>query len=51
MEIKGLFGDLFDLDHNGVMDEYEQAAEFAAFMMMLEDEESEEDEVDDDSDF
>lgn len=30
-----LFGDLFDFNHNGKMDDFEKAAEFTAFMEMI----------------
>ena len=31
----GLFGDLFDFNHDGKMDAFEKAAEFGAFMQMI----------------
>ena len=31
----GLFGDLFDFNHDGKLDGFERAAEFAAFASML----------------
>ena len=37
--MSGLFGDLFDFNHDGVLDGFEQAAEFATFMSMMDDEE------------
>ena len=48
--MKGFFGDLFDLDHDGDLDPLERAMDFATFMSMTDDEEddgSEEDEDDD----
>ena len=35
----GLFGDLFDFNHDGKLDGFEQAAEFAMFMSILDEEE------------
>ena len=35
----GLFGDLFDFNHDGELDGFEQAAEFAMFMSILDEEE------------
>lgn len=35
----GLFGDLFDFNHDGKLDGFEQAAEFAMFMNILDEEE------------
>lgn len=35
MAIMGLFGDLFDFNHDGKMDAFEKAAEFGAFMQMI----------------
>ena len=31
----GLFGDLFDFNHDGKLDSFEKAAEFGAFMQMI----------------
>ena len=31
----GLFGDLFDFNHDGKMDAFEKAAEFGAFLLMI----------------
>lgn len=31
----GLFGNLFDFNHDGKMDAFEKAAEFGAFMQMI----------------
>ena len=44
----GIFGDLFDFNHDGKMDAFEKAAEFGAFMQMVESEEQEEDETEED---
>lgn len=30
-----LFGDMFDFNHDGKMDDFEKAAEFTAFMEMI----------------
>ena len=35
----GLFGDLFDFNHDGKLDGFEQAADFATFMCMMDEEE------------
>ena len=35
----GIFGNLFDFNHDGKLDGFEQAAEFATFMSMLDEEE------------
>lgn len=35
----GLFGNLFDFNHDGKLDGFEKAAEFATFMSMLDEEE------------
>ena len=32
----GIFGNAFDLNHDGMMDSFEKAAEFGAFMQMVE---------------
>ena len=32
----GLFGNIFDFNHDGKMDAFEKAAEFGAFMQMVE---------------
>lgn len=37
----GLFGNLFDLNHDGKMDSFEKAAEFATFMSIMDEEEKE----------
>ena len=34
---KGLFGDMFDFNHDGNLDSFERAAEFGAFMQMIDD--------------
>lgn len=39
---KGFFGDMFDLNHDGEMDTFEKAAEFATFMGIMEEMEAEE---------
>ena len=36
---KGLFGDMFDFNHDGNLDSFERAAEFGAFMQMIDDSE------------
>ena len=50
----GLFGDLFDFNHDGKLDSFEQAAEFAMFMSILDEEEKkkamEDEELDSDED-
>ena len=35
----GIFGGLFDFNHDGKLDGFEKAAEFATFMSMLDEEE------------
>ena len=35
---KGIFGDMFDFNHDGKMDDFEKSAAFATFMSMLEEE-------------
>ena len=35
----GIFGNLFDFNHDGKLDGFEQAAEFATYMSMLDEEE------------
>ncbi len=44
--MKGLFGDLFDMNHDGELDGFEQAADFAAFATLM-DKMNEEDSDDD----
>ena len=39
---KGLFGGLFDFNHDGKMDSFEKAAEFATFMHIVNESEKEE---------
>ena len=48
----GIFGDLFDLNHDGQMDGLETAAEFSFLMNMFEDEKEndEDDEENEDDD-
>lgn len=43
---KGIFGDLFDFNHDGELDTFERAMEFEAFGEMMKDDE--EDDVDQD---
>lgn len=48
----GIFGDMFDFNHDGKLDTFEQAAEFTFLMNMMEEEEKQrkaeqEDEFDD----
>lgn len=43
---KGIFGDLFDFNHDGELDIFERAMEFEAFEEMMKDDE--EDDVDQD---
>lgn len=45
----GIFGNMFDLNGDGKLDNFEQAAEFSFFMNMVEEEEKskEKDEIDD----
>ena len=48
----GIFGDMFDFNHDGKLDTFEQAAEFSFLMNMMEEEEKQkraeqEDEFDD----
>lgn len=38
----GLFGDLFDFNHDGKLDTFEQAAEFATFASIMDAEEARE---------
>lgn len=38
----GIFGNSFDLNHDGCMDSFEKAAEFGAFMQMIEYEKNQE---------
>ena len=33
--MKGFFGDLFDMNHDGELDGFEQAADFAAFATLM----------------
>ena len=33
--MKGFFGDLFDMNHDGKLDGFEEAADFAAFATMM----------------
>lgn len=35
---KGIFGDMFDFNHDGKMDDFEKSAAFATFMSMIEEE-------------
>ena len=37
----GLFGDMFDLNHDGKMDSFEKAADFSTFMSIVDEEEKE----------
>ena len=39
----GLFGDLFDLNGDGELDIFEQAAEFAFFQSIIEDDDDDDD--------
>lgn len=39
----GLFGDLFDLNGDGELDIFEQAAEFAFFQSVIEDDDDDDD--------
>ncbi len=57
--MSGLFGDMFDFDHDGELDSFEKAAEFNFLQDLLDDERSErmaergdifDDEEDDDDD-
>ena len=43
----GFFGNLFDLNHDGNLDTFEQAMDFAAFMEVMSEEEESEEEDDD----
>lgn len=38
--MNGFFGNLFDFNHDGKLDGFEQAADFAVFASMMEEEES-----------
>lgn len=40
--MSGLFGDLFDFNHDGKLDGFEQTAEFATFAIMMDTEEAKE---------
>ena len=40
----GIYGDLFDFNNDGELDDFEKAAEFGAFMQMIESEEQDEEE-------
>lgn len=40
--MSGLFGDLFDFNHDGQMDSLERAIEFEAFRELISDDEAEE---------
>ena len=61
IKMSGLFGDMFDFDHDGEMDSFEKAAEFNFLEDLLEDERRErrrefshifdDDDEDDDDDF
>lgn len=42
MSDKGLFGGLFDFNHDGKMDSFEKTAEFATFMHIVNESEKEE---------
>lgn len=44
MIIDGIFGDLFDFDGNGKLDDFEKSVEFAMFMTAVENQEKESDE-------
>ncbi len=51
----GIFGDMFDFNHDGKLDTFEQAAEFSFIMNMMEEEEKQkraeqQDEFDEDLD-
>ena len=35
---KGIFGKMFDFNHDGKLDDFEKSAAFATFMSMLEEE-------------
>ena len=41
IKMSGLFGDMFDFDHDGEMDSFEKAAEFNFLQDLLDDERSE----------
>ena len=41
IKMSGLFGDMFDFDHDGEMDSFEKAAEFNFLEDLLDDERSE----------
>lgn len=41
--MSGLFGNAFDLNHDGKLDVFEQASEFALFSSIMEEEKEEED--------
>lgn len=44
----GMFGDLFDFNHDGKLDSFEKAAEFATFMSIMDEEDFNDDlEIDD----
>ena len=40
---KGFFGGLFDLDHDGQLDEMERAFDLAAFVQLMEEEDDDDD--------
>lgn len=46
----GLFGDLFDFNHDGKLDGFERAAEFATFASIFEDSQRDDSCLDDDFD-
>lgn len=43
--MNGLFGDMFDLNHDGKLDSMEKAVDFAAFATMMDDDDEDDDEV------
>ena len=47
----GFFGDLFDFNHDGKMDDLEKAAEFSFFMNMIEEENEEDEDGDEESEY
>ncbi len=49
--MKGFFGDLFDFDHDGELDMFEQAADFSMFANIMDENERKHDDNDADWDF